>query len=29
MKPYIDAASGRAIAGALDFEQFVHLLFQN
>uniref|UniRef100_A0A914M706 Spectrin alpha chain n=1 Tax=Meloidogyne incognita TaxID=6306 RepID=A0A914M706_MELIC len=24
MKPYVDAVSGRTIAGALDFEQFVH-----
>lgn len=29
MKPYVDAASQRSIAGALDFEQFVHSLFQS
>uniref|UniRef100_A0A1I8B6Y0 Spectrin alpha chain n=1 Tax=Meloidogyne hapla TaxID=6305 RepID=A0A1I8B6Y0_MELHA len=29
MKPYVDAVSGRTIAGALDFEQFVHSMFQS
>uniref|UniRef100_A0A183BMF5 EF-hand domain-containing protein n=1 Tax=Globodera pallida TaxID=36090 RepID=A0A183BMF5_GLOPA len=29
MKPYVDAASGRTIAGALDFEQFVQSVFMN
>jgi spectrin alpha len=28
MKPYTDAISGRTIAGALDYEQFVHSTFQ-
>lgn len=29
MKPFIEAGSGRKIDGALDYEQFVHQLFQN
>ncbi|KAI6209533.1 Spectrin protein 1 [Aphelenchoides besseyi] len=29
MKPYVEAVSGRKIDGALDYEQFVHSLFQN
>ncbi|MCP9263394.1 Spectrin alpha chain [Dirofilaria immitis] len=29
MKPYTDAISGRTIPGALDYEQFVHTLFQS
>uniref|UniRef100_A0A1I8A3G2 EF-hand domain-containing protein n=1 Tax=Steinernema glaseri TaxID=37863 RepID=A0A1I8A3G2_9BILA len=29
MKPYTDAISGRSIPGALDYEQFVHNLFQS
>ncbi|KAL3118198.1 hypothetical protein niasHT_004080 [Heterodera trifolii] len=29
MKPYVDAASGRTIENALDFEQFVHSMFMN
>ena len=29
MKPYIDAVSGRSIQGGLDYEQFVHALFQS
>lgn len=29
MKPYIDAVSGRSIQGGLDYEQFVHHLFQS
>ncbi|KAI6244011.1 Spectrin protein 1 [Aphelenchoides fujianensis] len=28
MKPYVEAVSGRKIDGALDYEQFVHSLFQ-
>jgi len=29
MKPYVDAMSGRSIPGALDYEEFVHSLFQS
>ncbi|EYB99527.1 hypothetical protein Y032_0122g1099 [Ancylostoma ceylanicum] len=29
MKPYTDAISGRSIQGGLDYEQFVHALFQS
>jgi spectrin alpha len=29
MKPYTDAIAGRTIPGALDYEQFVHSLFQS
>ncbi|KHN88357.1 Spectrin alpha chain [Toxocara canis] len=29
MKPYSDAMSGRSVPGALDYEQFVHTLFQS
>lgn len=29
MKPYTDTISGRSIPGALDYEQFVHTLFQS
>ncbi|EJW75266.1 hypothetical protein WUBG_13823 [Wuchereria bancrofti] len=29
MKPYTDAISGRSMPGALDYEQFVHTLFQS
>lgn len=29
MKPYSDAMSGRSIPGALDYEEFVHNLFQS
>uniref|UniRef100_A0A183DRT6 EFhand_Ca_insen domain-containing protein n=1 Tax=Gongylonema pulchrum TaxID=637853 RepID=A0A183DRT6_9BILA len=29
MKPYTDAISGRSVPGALDYEQFVHTLFQS
>lgn len=29
MKPYTDTISGRAIQGGLDYEQFVHVLFQS
>lgn len=29
MKPYTDAISGRSVPGALDYEQFVHSLFQS
>lgn len=29
MKPYVESVSGRKIDGALDFEHFVHSLFQN
>ena len=28
MKPYTDASSGRVIQGGLDYETFVHSLFQ-
>jgi len=29
MKPYVDAMSGRSVAGALDYEEFTRSLFQN
>ncbi|VDO07630.1 unnamed protein product [Brugia timori] len=29
LKPYTDAISGRSMPGALDYEQFVHTLFQS
>jgi len=28
MKPYVDPMSGRSIPGALDYEEFVHQMFQ-
>jgi hypothetical protein len=28
MKPYSEPMSGRTVPGALDYEQFVHSLFQ-